>query len=136
MIADPTIFYTSYLDDYHKFKVITLKGILDNIEKYQTEFFNTELTEENKTAYKKTIQADLRQTYFHAIETFFEIFFCLNPKDKNFKGDKNIMIALTQSKWRESFDKINEIANNDTGLDFLNEEVSMNNTKVSFVCTG
>ncbi len=27
---DPTIFYNSYLEDYHKFKAITLKSILDN----------------------------------------------------------------------------------------------------------
>lgn len=31
---DLTIFYSCDLDDYHKFKAITLKGILDNLEDY------------------------------------------------------------------------------------------------------
>jgi len=37
---DPPIFYSCYLDDYHKFKAITLKGILDNLEDHTKGGFN------------------------------------------------------------------------------------------------
>ena len=131
MIFDPTIFYNAYLDDYHKLKAITLKSILDDLDKYDKAFFGERLTDEGRETYKKTLQADFRQTYFHAIETFFELFFALNPLNKDFMGDKNIMIALTHSNWRDSYKKINDIATNEKALDFLDEEISMHNIKVS-----
>lgn len=128
---DPTIFFSSYLDDYHKFKAITIKNILDNLDTHTESIFGEKLSAENKEAYKKTMQADLRQTYFHAIETFFELFFCLNPLNKKFMGDKNVMIALTQSNWRESYDQIKQIASDEKALDFLNTEIDMNKFKVT-----
>jgi hypothetical protein len=128
---DPTIFYSSYLDDYHKFKAITIKSILDNLDSQTNIFFGEDLSPENKEAYKKTMQADLRQTYFHAIETFFELFLCLNPLNKKFMGDKNVMIALTQSNWRESYDQIKQIATDEKALDYLDNEVTMHKTKVT-----
>lgn len=85
---DPTIFLSSYLDDYHKFKAITIKNTLDNLDTYTQSIFGEELSAENREAYKKTMQAELRQTYFHAIETFLELFFCLNPLNTKFKGEK------------------------------------------------
>jgi hypothetical protein len=131
MIYDPTIFYSTYLDDYHKFKIITLKTLLDNADRYENDFFEGGLTSDGKETYKKTLQADLRQTYFHAIETFFELFFHLNPIAKEFIGDENIMIALTHSNWRESYKKIKEIAENENALDYLDMEVNMVNFKVT-----
>lgn len=128
---DPTIFYSSYLDDYHKFKAITIKSILDNLDTHTKTFFAEDLSGETKEAYRKTLQADLRQTYFHAIETFFEIFFCLNPLNKKFMGDKNIMIALTHSNWRESYEQIKQIATIENALDFLDTEIEMHNHKVT-----
>ena len=128
---DPTIFFSSYLDDYHKFKAITIKNILDNLDTHTQSIFGEGLSAENREAYKKTMQADLRQTYFHAIETFFELFFCLNPLTKKFMGDKNVMIALTQSNWRESYELIKKIATDERALDFLDVEVEMNKFKVA-----
>lgn len=55
----------------------------------------------------------------------------MNPQSKNFMGDKNIMIALTQSNWRESYKKIVEIATDDKFLDFLDTEMDTNSTRVS-----
>lgn len=127
---DPTIFYDSYLDDYHKFKAMTLKGILDNIDTHANTFIG-QLTAEGMEQYKKTLQADLRQTYFHSIETFFELFFALNPKSKGYIGDKNIMIALTQSNWRESYKTIVNISNDEKALDFLDTEIDMHGATVS-----
>lgn len=128
---DPTIFFSSYLDDYHKFKAITIKNILDKLDTHTESIFGEKLSAENKEAYKKTMQADLRQTYFHSIETFFELFFCLNPLNKKFMGDKNVMIALTQSNWLESYDQIKKIATDEKALDFLDKEVQMHQFKVT-----
>ena len=38
-------------------------------------------------------------------------------------GDKNVMIALTRSSWRESYDRIKKMAADEKALDFLNTEV-------------
>ena len=75
MIFDPKIFYKTYLDDFHKFKAILYDKILKDIPKFEKEIFGKELDKEERNAFRRTIKSDLRQTYFHAIESFFEIFF-------------------------------------------------------------
>jgi len=123
MIPDPTIFYDTYLGNYHGTKATYLKHILDNIDKFEIEFFKKELKDDKKNEFRRTVKSDLRQTYFHAIESFFEIFFALNPKDKKVLDDENILFNLTNSNWKDNYKKIKEIAENDKALDFLDEEI-------------
>lgn len=131
MIFDPKIFYQTYLDDYHKIKASVLSKILEDLSKYEVDFFGYELDAEGRGAFEKTLKSDLRQTYFHSIETFFEIFFTLNPKGKTHFDDVNILINLTNSDWRKSYNKIEEIASENKALDFLDEMIEFNNQKVS-----
>jgi putative sterol carrier protein len=70
MIPDPKIFYQTYLKDYHGTKATYLKKILDDLPKYEKELFDKELDEEEKDQFRLTLKSDLRQTYFHAIETW------------------------------------------------------------------
>ena len=78
MIFQPEIFYLTFQKDYHKIKAIYLKGLIDNQKKYESEIFGNDIDEEDKINISRTFKSDLRQTYFHCIETFFEIFLVQN----------------------------------------------------------
>lgn len=124
MIFEAKDFYQSYLKDYHYIKAKYLKGMLDNLSKSEIEFFGKELLKEDKDNFRLTLKSELRQTYFHAIETFFELLFALNPIGKSSFDDENIQIYLTNSNWTENYKKIKEIAQDDKKLDFLNSEIN------------
>jgi len=131
MIPEPKIFYDTYLSSYHGTKATYLKHILENIEKFEAEFFKKELATDKKDDFRRTIKSDLRQTYFHAIESFFELFLSLNPKGKKVLDDENILFNLTNSNWKGNYKKIKEIAENEKALDFLDEEITVLDKKVS-----
>lgn len=123
MIFELSHFYKRYLSDYHRLKVTACRAMLDDIEKYSATFFGN-LQDDQKNQFKKMLQADIRQTYFHAIETFFELLFALNPLDQDFIGDTNIMVALTHSDFKNSYKRIQNIAIDDKALDFLDDDVT------------
>lgn len=91
MVFEPNLFYQVYMKDYHKIKATYLINIIRNNEKFQKELFEEEFPSIKEDDFIKTLKSDLRQTYFHSIETFFELFFALIPKENNIYDDKNIM---------------------------------------------
>lgn len=128
---DPKIFYASYLHDYHKFKSILLKSILENPAKYETEFFGEILGKEDHKAFQLSLKSDLRQNYFHGIETFFEIFFTLTPSDSLAFDDINILYNLANSNWHKNFEKIKKIATGELSLDFLSKKISFQGHEIT-----
>jgi hypothetical protein len=131
MIQDPKIFYKTYLKDYHATKAIYLKKILDDLPKYEKEFFDQELDEEEKDQFRLILKSDLRQTYFHAIETFFELFFALNPHGKQKFDDLNVLYNLANSAGPETYNKISQIALNESSLEFLDERIKFSGYDIS-----
>lgn len=131
MIFEPKIFYKTYLDDFHKFKVILYDKVLSNLPKFEREFFGKELQKEQRDAFRQSIKSDMRQTYFHAIESFFEIFFALNPSDVPNFDDINILFNLTHSNWKTNYDKITKIASGEMNLDFLDKEIDFHGHKIT-----
>jgi len=131
MIFDPKQFYNFYLKDYHKTKAIYLKKILDNIEKFQPVFFDENTDVEIINNFKRTIQCELRHNYFHAIETFFELLFALDPRGKKELDDKNVQFNLTNSKWRTTFKKIEKIKEDEQALDFLFEKMTYGDEQIT-----
>lgn len=131
MIFDPSIFYDTYLKDYHFTKAKYLKWMLDNLDKVERELYVNELDEEKRDSLRKTIKSDLRQTYFHSIETFFELFFAVNPKGKERADDRHILYKLTNSNWSEVYKQIKNIADDDSALDFLNEKIIFLNHEIT-----
>lgn len=128
---DPKIFYRTYLHDYHKFKSIMLKSVLENPAKFEIDFFGETLEKEDSEAFIKSLKSDIRQTYIHSIETFFEIFFALDPS-KNLKfDDLNILFNLTNSNWNENYKKIEKIASGEMSLDFLTDPINFKGNKIS-----
>ena len=131
MIPDPKIFYQTYLKDYHGTKATYLKKILDDLPKYEKEIFDKELDEEEKDQFRLTLKSDLRQTYFHAIETFFELFFALNPHGKQKFDDLNVLYNLANSAGPETYNKISKIALNENSLEFLDEKIKFSEFDIS-----
>lgn len=131
MIFEPKTFFQSYQKDYHKIKAFYIKGLLDNLDKFENELFGDKVDDEDREAIKRTLKSDLRQTYFHAIETFFELFFALNPKGKKVFDDEYVLFALTNSNWKQTYKKIKEITENENALDFLDEKIVFLNHRIS-----
>jgi len=80
-------FYNSYLKEYHEVRAIYLKNLLSNTDEINSIIKDNELESQGvKISLTKNtkfiIQADLRQNYFHSIESFFEFFslFCLKTQ--------------------------------------------------------
>ncbi|MGV3686184.1 MAG: hypothetical protein ACO1NS_11195 [Daejeonella sp.] len=105
--------------------------MLESLLKYEQEFFNKELDKEDSVAFRLTLKADLRQTYFHAMETFFELFFALNPKGKGSFDDEMIQFNLTHSNWQDTYRKIKEITEVETALDFLDEKIKFQKIEIT-----
>lgn len=131
MHFDPKTFYQSYQKDYHKIKASYLKGIMNNLNDFESTLFGKDVDDDDRATIKRTLKSDLRQTYFHAIETFFELFFALNPKNQKEIDPDNVLFKLTYSRGSETYDKINEIAANEDSLDFLNDEIEYLNHKIT-----
>lgn len=131
MIFEPKTFFQTYLKDYHKTKATYLKGMLDNLSKVEKTYFGKKLTDEGRDTIRRTIKSDLRQTYFHAIETFFELFFAFNPQGKKVYDDEFVLFKLTNSNWKDTYNKIKKIAENGSELNFLNEKVKFMNYEIS-----
>ncbi len=80
---------------------------------------------------KFILQADLRQNYFHSIETFFEFFFAFLPKNGKIPDNTNVLRALVKSNWKQNYKKIEYIANGKLKLSLLDEMVEFLEHKVS-----
>lgn len=103
---------------------------MDNLESFQKECLFDPGPEAN-TNFRRAIKCDMRQTYFHAIETFFELFFALNPKGKTRYDDAEVLTALTNSQWRKNQSKIEQIAIDINALNFFDEVIDFYGHKVS-----
>jgi len=131
MIYNPRSFYINYQKDYHLIKATYLNNLFESLNDDKEISFWGNLELERKEEVKRVLKSDLRQTYFHSIETFFELFFALNPKGKESFDDEYVLYLLANSNWQDTYKKIKIIAENENSLDYLNEEITFLNQKVS-----
>ncbi len=136
METDYKNFYNSYLKEYHEVRAIYLKHFLSNTESLNTTIQENELgIKDVKIPLTKNtkfiLQADLRQNYFHSIETFFEFFFAFLPKNGKIPDNTNVLRALVKSNWKQNYKKIEYIANGKLKLSLLDEMVEFLEHKVS-----
>jgi hypothetical protein len=127
MENDYKSFYSSYLKDYHQVKTLYLKMQLENIDelniKLNEKEFDRSLTDNTEIILK----AEMRQNYFHAIESFFELFFALIPKEDKVPDNTQIIKKLVKSNWRKNYSMINDIANGNFKIkNLLKREISFN----------
>ena len=131
MEADYKTFYSYYLKEFHLVKAIYLKTLLSSEKELNEKIKKLERGVSLTDNTKFIIQADLRQNYFHSIETFFELFFALLPENNIVPDNKSIIKRLSTSNWRKNYDRIEAISNDEMKLDFLDNHISYLNNEVS-----
>lgn len=136
METKPETFYHSYIKEYHEVRAIYLKHLLSNIDsinlvlkKNELNYQDIKVSLTNNT--KFIIQADLRQNYFHALETFFEFFFAFLPNKGIIPDNSKIVRQIVQSNWAKNYEKIKFIAKGDMKLNFFDEEINFYGYKVT-----
>lgn len=127
METNANTFYRYYVKEYHEVRAHYLHKLLSEINQLNAFLKNKELQQKDviiplTTNTKFIIQADLRQNYFHSIETFFEFFFALLPEKGKVQSDDKIVRKLIKANWRNNYKKIEDIANGN--LDNLREKVN------------
>ncbi|ACU07499.1 hypothetical protein FIC_01049 [Flavobacteriaceae bacterium 3519-10] len=130
MIFQPEIFYSTYQKDFHKIKAIYLKKLLEFQDKEMERIFEENYNDFTKENIHRAIKSEIRQNLFHCIETFFDIFFALDPKETTNENHVNILKTLTQAKWRKNLKRIEKIAENPNELKFLDEFVETNHGNI------
>jgi hypothetical protein len=124
-------FYRAYLKEYHQVKAIYIKKLLSDIPTLNEEINNQEEYENFTKNTKFILQADLRQNYFHCIETFFEFFFAFMPVYGKAPENHKIVKQIVQSNWRKNYKKIDQIAVGKMKLNFLDNEIEIMGYKIS-----
>lgn len=122
MELDHITFYQSYLKNYHQVRAIYLNKLLKSVDEINKEIETIQGRLNLSKNTKFIIQSDLRQNYFHCIETFFEIFLALLPKGDVVPDNTKILKDLVKSNWRKNFKTITHIANGKMKLDFLSDK--------------
>lgn len=121
MIFEPQVYYQAFPADYHKFKVITLKKILEDLDKYELEFFDRKLDKDQSKKFELTLRSEIRQAYFHCSETLFELINALCPESDGTTHELNILPRLTNAKTTAAYDRASDIVNSESGLVFLDK---------------
>jgi hypothetical protein len=129
MIADPKIFYKTYLAEYHWYKVQTLKLALEN----QQEFFKNSLhdtpNEEELERYSRIVKLDIRHNYFHCMETMFTLLIGLDPFKFSFY-DEDLLFRITKIDIDYIYSRVQTFAKDEKGLNFIKKKMRFGNSKI------
>lgn len=116
MDIDNNSFYNGFQTEYFSYKTDLIMKAL-NDETIHKVMNSSDSFDEEK--YIRTLKSDLRQTTFHAIETFFELFFAFIPS-KTEEFSENIIQRITHSSL--PYERIRKIADETISLDSLLDE--------------
>ena len=126
METGPEAFYATYLKEYHEVKANYLFSLLNQIDRVNEDLKSKEIVKESVSVpltnnTKFILQTDLRQNYFHCIETFFEFFFAFLPNNGNVPDNSKIVRQLVKANWQKNYKKIEQIANGKNEIKFLEQ---------------
>ena len=124
MITDPKIFYKSFQVNYYDYKQLSLKYILENTDKLN---LDKVVLDYNKKDFERAIKSSIRQTYFHAIETLFELIFALCPNQDGLINEVEIIRTISISRF--PYKRIEGIAKDEKNLEFLDQEIHAGDKK-------
>ncbi len=130
METSPEAFYATYIKEYHEVKANYLFTLLNQIDKVNEDLKSKEIVKEGVRVpltdnTKFILQTDLRQNYFHCIETFFEFFFAFLPNKDKVPDNSKIVRQLVKANWQKNYSKIEQIANGKMKLGFLNRKIDV-----------
>lgn len=133
----PIDFYRTYMVDYFLYKQAMYKNILDGYDELESKILK-DVTGQVKADVIKTLKSSIRITYYHCIETLFEIIFALDKginHELNHHQDELILQRLSNSDFRKNFKRIEDIAlpnskelarfDRTLSLDVVGEEISI-----------
>jgi hypothetical protein len=128
MLINPTDFYSSFQVNYYDYKLFSLTHALNNFKDLNLDKI---ILNYNDQDFIRAIKSEIRQTYFHAIETTFELIFALKPDNKGYINENDIVFTITKSGF--PYKEIESISQNpEENLKFLDQEIKLtNNQKVS-----
>lgn len=98
--------------DFFLLKQATYKNILDNLDKAEPIVLHG-VEHYSKEDYIKTLKSSIRVTYFHCVETLFEIIFAIEygiRSEANEHQDELILERLLNANYRRNFDRIGKMA--------------------------
>jgi|BioPla2DNA2_1021312.scaffolds.fasta_scaffold40992_1 hypothetical protein len=122
MISTET-FYSSYLEDYNGYKLLMLTSILKNLERFENDYFS-EVDGYKRDHFSLVLKTEIHQSYFHSIETLFELIFALLPENEVIT-DHQIQYRLANSNWKKNYNTIRKISQDRNELNFLDEKISL-----------
>ena len=123
-MINSNLFFGNFQRNYFDYKQNSLKFLLDNYSKIGLEEIILEYKDKD---YITAIRSDIRQTFFQAIETVFEIFFALLPDKNGIIISDKIIERITLSDL--PYTNIRRIAENIDSLDILNGDIELPNGK-------
>ena len=121
-------FYQGFQADYFAYRQMRLKNELDSLPNNPVSF-SQPIFDYSVDDHLRSVKIDIRQTYFQAIETVFELIFSLKPNN-GVIYDEQILSNLTKRK--NHYEEIRKFANDEGGLEFLDDELDFGiQTKVT-----
>ncbi|HET9136014.1 MAG TPA: hypothetical protein VFO76_05200 [Candidatus Kapabacteria bacterium] len=118
------LFYDGYFHEYFKIRMLALRHYLKFSDEYKQFLGTNNDLEEHKII--DALKLEIRGTYFHAIETLFELIFAIEGKH-----DSDIWHRLASSDFTGNYKRISTIATGSMSEWEIN--VSVNGSEVPFL---
>jgi hypothetical protein len=119
-------FYLGFQADYYAYRALRLKKEMELLKENPSSF-PLEIYDYSFEDHLRSIKIDIRQTYFQAIETLFELIVSMKPVD-GVVNDSRILKNLVKKK--DHYNDIRLFAEGKGGLDFLDQEVIQGKVKI------
>jgi hypothetical protein len=117
------LFYNGYFHEYFKIRMLTLRHFLQHEEEYINFLSNNNDLEREKII--NSLKLEIRGTYFHAIETLFELIFAVEGNN-----DENIWHRLASADFRKNYERIKTFATDNVSS--FNVNIQMDGVEIPF----
>lgn len=132
MEVDHHLFFSQYLLEYHRVRVLYLENLLKDPAGLKGNLDSEYSIDNISNRSELIVRLDIRQNYFHAIETFFELFFAFLPKNSHPPDERKIVRQLVKANWRNNYKEIKRIAEGKKKVEsLLSKMVQLGNREVS-----
>src|SRR5690606_26961069 len=122
-------FYSNYQLHHHRAKATMLVKLLKEKDFIKAEEIIEETWGFKDQDYQRMLRVELRANLFHAIETLFTLYFCLQPDKDGLVHDTLLFSNLSKKKFY--YDKIRDIGQGSDNLDNLDALIEHGGRKVT-----
>lgn len=122
-------FYKTYQLHHHRAKATVLKKLL-----HEKVFKAGDVIEPmwgfNDADFERTLRIEMRTNLFHAIETFFTLYFCLQPEENGIVDDQHLFYNLSKRSFY--YKNIKAISDGTDDLSILQKKVRLHDEDIRF----